>query len=327
MPSAIENDVIATTYSEGAKFSTENNCQQHNISKGSWRARAETLWLKYFAYIEPETDELCYMPPWTVHPKPIEMTYWTMSVVVALFLCVIYVPYDLAFSPQFEWEWVQILWAVTMNSIDILFIIDMGFNFCTAFIEDDVLVLEKRPIARNYLRSWFAFGFISSAAFLLEVLGGAMFSMFKTVRIFKVFRMLKLLRVFKLVNMMNGEVLQDLGIFAKGAKLLFLTTIISHLTACSFYGTVGNSENSWMKDYFATMKPKGSMQGADFETAMGLQQRYIVSFYWAFVTLSTAGWLHVLCLSPLNRQKPHAREHRAFCPAPPSGLVGHKTAA
>jgi hypothetical protein len=46
--------------------------------------------------------------------------------------------------------------------IDLWFLLEIVLNFFTGFYIKGVVVLEKREIAKNYLKSWFAIDLISS---------------------------------------------------------------------------------------------------------------------------------------------------------------------
>lgn len=49
--------------------------------------------------------------------------------------------------------------------IDSWFIIEIGLNFLTAFYEKGILVMNKKRIAKNYLKTWLMVDLVSSIPF------------------------------------------------------------------------------------------------------------------------------------------------------------------
>ena len=71
--------------------------------------------------------------------------------VIALVFTAIYVPVRLAFL-----EKVSITFLVFEYIIDAIFILDIFFNFISAYYDEDHnLMTKKKQIAKNYLRGWF----------------------------------------------------------------------------------------------------------------------------------------------------------------------------
>ena len=65
-------------------------------------------------------------------------------------------PYALAF---YNPEWPTPTWMTVIDVLaDVIFLVDVGLNFNTAYVRafDATLITNKKAIARNYLSGWFA---------------------------------------------------------------------------------------------------------------------------------------------------------------------------
>jgi hypothetical protein len=85
-------------------------------------------------------------------------------------------------------------------------LIDIIFNFNTAFTDDDFTVIDDRKtICIDYLRSWFIIDFLAILPFewFLGGSGGSMNDVVRLARIgrlYKLIKLTKLVRVFKIVK-------------------------------------------------------------------------------------------------------------------------------
>lgn len=85
--------------------------------------------------------------------------FWDLIVSIALLLTCIMTPLTLAFSDELE----KVHWYMILSyTIDGLFVIDIFVNFNAAFFQEEyILVTDRKEIACNYLKGWFAVDFIS----------------------------------------------------------------------------------------------------------------------------------------------------------------------
>ena len=93
---------------------------------------------------------------------------------------------------------------------DLVFLIDLPLNFI--FIEIDKssgeLILDRKRIARLYLKSWFIFDAVGSIPVNLITLlnqhttlnSKYSFQLIKTIKILSIYRMLSIIRMVKVVN-------------------------------------------------------------------------------------------------------------------------------
>jgi hypothetical protein len=155
---------------------------------------------------------------------------------------------------------------------------DVCVSFRLASKVDDVLLVDKREIAKRYAKSWLLVDGTASVAAILEQFLASM-SMMKSTRVLKFFRILKLVRAFKLANMVGGDVQAEVNTGLKMLKLFLISVTFSHLCACAFFGATDRDETSWVRDYLG-----------DGYFRLGIERQYTVALYWAFVTITTVGF-------------------------------------
>ena len=103
-----------------------------------------------------------------IHPSSMFGTLWDFFNMLFVFLCVIIIPFDMAFNMQYDiTTWI-------MNVIDVFFVADLLVNFCTAYYNNDgALEDRRRRICSNYLMGWFLLDFVSAMAGLLGLISTA----------------------------------------------------------------------------------------------------------------------------------------------------------
>ena len=86
---------------------------------------------------------------------------WAFVMSILLIWTAIYVPYRLAFLDEIK------LGVLIMELIiDAIFVLDIiGNFFLPYYAREDVLVTNKREIAKNYLKKWFLIDLISRYTF------------------------------------------------------------------------------------------------------------------------------------------------------------------
>ena len=77
---------------------------------------------------------------------------WDFFIVFLLLVVSILVPYRLAFYPKDSQDWL-----IVYSVIDSCFLIDMILTFFTATVDpaNQMVVTDKKEIAKNYLKFWF----------------------------------------------------------------------------------------------------------------------------------------------------------------------------
>jgi CRP-like cAMP-binding protein len=165
------------------------------------------------------------------------------------------------------------------------------FNFRLAYVDDGELMVRRRPIAYKYVSTWFTIDFISSVSSVLVMIAESpALSMLRSLRILRLLKLLKLLKVARLGALLDAleEIGDELALVARIMKILAWCIGTTHFLACGWYAVglsaCAGAENAcWMSSYF----------GSEW-AAVGLEARYTVALYWAFVSVTTVGYGDVL---------------------------------
>ena len=130
---------------------------------------------------------------------------WSIVIAILLIYTATYMPYKTCFVDESSTRDEIIDWTV-----DVLFMLDILVNFLQATENSDgTWVYQPKRIARNYIRSWFAFDFVSVLPFqLIEQFfkgdqGGDAASynqLIRLARLPRLYRLTKLMRLFKLIK-------------------------------------------------------------------------------------------------------------------------------
>lgn len=200
-------------------------------------------------------------------------TWWDTLVVIMICYGLVMIPFDIAFDVA------RYPWIVFDVSLDLLFIVDVGLNFLTAYMnEDNELIMDFRLIRNHYLRSWFIpdvlasipFGtisyFVNQDSIVLQVV--------KLLKAFRLFRMAHLYRAMANLSVIKGPFLV--------AVLMVFYGIAAHWFGCIFWkiGVIQGGENSWIGKQGSFPNLINSDQG----------DQYFVAVYWAMVTITTLGY-------------------------------------
>ncbi len=157
-----------------------------------------------------------------------------------------------------------------------LFGIDIVLNFLTGYMEEGKLVLDRKRIAKRYLKSWFLIDFLSFFPF--HLFGSVVYQYFGSTDILRTVRLFKALRVFELFKSIrflferpSEDDSKSLEAFNPVTFRLvffgFWTSLFAHWTACG-----------WIQ-----LNP-------EFLAGEPNITRYIRSLYWAVTTLTTIGY-------------------------------------
>merc|ERR1719424_2586403 len=139
--------------------------------------------------------------------------------------------------------------GVLNRIVDVVFLIDLAFNFRTGFVNrHKELVMDPAESRREYLRTWFPLDFVSSIPPVIEVVlvlatGGAGSFDPSAVALLRVLKIAKLLRLAKLMKFADRD-----SAFADSAEdflassssmfamrcwiMIMLSFLLAHLLAC-----------------------------------------------------------------------------------------------
>jgi hypothetical protein len=208
---------------------------------------------------------LVVMDDWIVHPASSFATSWNLLMVAFIMICMLLIPFKMAFGYETHMHGsnIQGFWAIVERIMDCYFFVDIFVNFRMAYIDDDLLVQDRRLIASRYLRGWFLIDFLSTASSVLNELaqsGGAV-AMLRNLRILRLVRLMKLMKLMKLGAILEAldGVAHEMAMIVRILKIFIGTTAVTHLMACGFY-VVGYDEHmkgasSWQAGYIEGFDP------------------------------------------------------------------------
>jgi len=232
--------------------------------------------------IIPDEEQLWALR--VIPPNSAPRIKWELFLGVLILYSAITVPVRVGFDIELVdlYNWARIFDL----TVDLLFCLDMIFNFRVAYYDDyDCLVFEPKQIARRYLQTWFLVDFPTSvpfdhifALFFSSEDDSARFASFKLIRLVKSFKLLKLARVLKLGKSL--EVFEDKvtvnPAVVRMVKLFLKILYLAHILSC-FWVMVTNyneEDNDWIQQ----------QSGGDRTTT------YIIAMYWTHSTLTTVGY-------------------------------------
>ena len=174
------------------------------------------------------------------------------------------------------------------QTVTLSFIVDVCFNFNTAFLdEDERWIVDRGLIAQRYLSGWFWIDAPSSIPVeLLDMILEGDSSSLGLLKFLRLFRLLRLLRLLKLGEYVSAlEIKFDLNLtFLRILTMVLNMLFLAHMLGCFWFYTaamVGLDEDTvtWVSSY-----DDGSALFADAST------QYLYSVYWALTTLTTVGY-------------------------------------
>jgi hyperpolarization activated cyclic nucleotide-gated potassium channel 2 len=217
---------------------------------------------------------------------------WDMSGLIFIIYQSIFIPYRLCFEVEAEGAF-----YVVETMIDVAFMLDIVVAFNTGFYKKGYLVMKRKDIIKHYLKNWFAIDFLASFPYswvlnktTLKSMGvGASGALTKTpqllriIKIFKFLRFLRLLRVLKLKKLLykfEEIIMSDmLNAFLGFFKVITVILFIAHWIGCIFYA-IGASE---LDSGMCWLTISEIHDASNFD-------KYIISLYWAFTTMTTVGY-------------------------------------
>ena len=215
--------------------------------------------------------------------------------VVLLYVCTV-TPFSIAFIgddlQKFPgWE---ILFFLD-RFVDLVFMVDIVFNFRTAWMDvEGHMCFEWKECAVNYMKGWLFIDVVSVIPYDLITVedpdgsgGGGVgqresaLNLLKVLRILRIAKVMRVLRAARILKRMEQQMSIKFGV-VKLVKFFVLIIMASHWMACAYYlaGSLADpsvEHESWIHSH-------------DYPSEYTIGDMYVVSMYWAVMTITTIGY-------------------------------------
>lgn len=221
-----------------------------------------------------------------LEPRGVLRLRWDMVILVSVLFVAFATPMEVAFVPRQE---MNVFLFVANRIIDVLFLLDIVFNFCTPVYSSALrkMLYTHEEIARHYAKSWLLVDVISVIPFDLIALdfedddsaeAVVLLNMTKLLRLTK---LLRILRASRIIRRWESRLAYKY-LTLKLARFVVYLLSLTHWLACGFklVADFENTEDNWLNAYFASLP----------EDVKGVQLEYLASLYWAAATVSTIGY-------------------------------------
>jgi hypothetical protein len=263
---------------------------------------------RLLSQIDPEDGTHYQRQPFMIHPDSLLMFFWSLIMIGVVLVTLMFIPFQVAFDFRASHDGesaAQRLWAILIPLFDVFYWLDIMIHFNLAFVDDSKdLEQDRMKVARHYFKHGFVVDFLSSMAVFAP---SGPSSFLRTLRVLRLTTYVA--RIIKLkdgIDAIQGAVqlITDSQSFAGTVsnigKFFMPCLLFLHLLACGFYyegshnhdhelefklqcsGAAtpnGPTPNGWVWGYW----------GADV-CDLDHYERYVVSIYWAFVTVTTVGY-------------------------------------
>lgn len=219
-------------------------------------------------------------PQYFFQPDSPFLQYWNFILMTAVVYISIFVPIRVGFTIPTE-KPEQILDVL----LDFFFLVDMSFNFRTAYIDNNTKVVIHDPqlVARRYLTGWFTMDLFSSLPIAIMSL---IDESVENLTFFKIFRFLKIFRITRLMRLEFVRDLEYKGIlapsFVRMMKFLVIFMFSLHIITCFFWLVFSREVPE--SDSLTGEEPAGRWGDIDRSEINGsLSRRYTLGLYWSLV--------------------------------------------
>ncbi|XP_023142853.1 potassium voltage-gated channel subfamily H member 8 isoform X1 [Amphiprion ocellaris] len=219
---------------------------------------------------------------------------WDWLILLATFYVAVTVPYNVCFIGDDD----DLTRSTTVSDIavEILFIIDIVFNFRTTYVsKSGQVIFDARQICIHYLTTWFIIDLVAALPF--DLLYAFKVSVVSVVHLLKTVRLLRLLRLLQKMDRYSQHSTVVLTL------LMSMFALLAHWMACIWYiigkmemeANAYNWDIGWLHElgkrlespYFAIGGVNGTGNGPSIRSV------YIASLYFTLSSLTSVGFGNV----------------------------------
>ncbi|KAM4550366.1 voltage-gated delayed rectifier potassium channel KCNH8 [Fundulus diaphanus] len=219
---------------------------------------------------------------------------WDWLILLATFYVAVTVPYNVCFIGDDD----DLTRSTTVSDIgvEILFIIDIIFNFRTTFVsKSGQVIFNARQICIHYLTTWFIIDLVAALPF--DLLYAVKVSVVSVVHLLKTVRLLRLLRLLQKMDRYSQHSTVVLTL------LMSMFALLAHWMACIWYiigkmemeANAYNWDIGWLHELGKRLEsPYGGMVEVN-ATGSGpsIRSVYIASLYFTLSSLTSVGFGNV----------------------------------
>jgi CRP-like cAMP-binding protein len=217
---------------------------------------------------------------------------WDMFMLVLIVYYAVTVPLTVGFNLEPWSEWLELI-------LNLFFIADIMFNFRTPFLRKGQLVMDKREIAKHYIKTWFFVDFIASLPFDIYQMFNKdnnntfVFRLNKMIRLIRIFKLLRLLKLSRILHRMLQYTRLNPSVFLL-LKMLSVTFFTWHWCACLYWLTASTE----FDDNEPIRFPDGFLPPEDIEVS-GMSHKYAWAFFYS-ISLTTGVGVDVVANNPME---------------------------
>ena len=230
---------------------------------------------------------------------------WDVICGIAILYSIVVVPYSIGFTTD---STPSESTSALNKLVDVIFFLDVCITFRTALFDPttNLLVIDKRLIAKHYISFWFWIDIASTVPFDSIIEASMLDNRTNStqLRTIKLLRILRLSRLSKLHRLLKSQSLKDflershiplsiVSVFVLALQIF----LVAHIIACFWYFITTNlatgmiipdnyihSDDSNSVGEYLTWATEFNFINEDTVT------QYIISLFWSFQTLLTVGY-------------------------------------
>ncbi|XP_051927537.1 potassium voltage-gated channel subfamily H member 8 isoform X1 [Hippocampus zosterae] len=217
---------------------------------------------------------------------------WDWLILLATFYVAVTVPYNVCFIGDDD----DLTRSTTVSDIavEILFILDIVFNFCTTYVsKSGQVIFDARQICFHYLTTWFIIDLVAALPF--DLLYAFKVSVVSVVHLLKTVRLLRLLRLLQKMDRYSQHSTVVLTL------LMSMFALLAHWMACIWYiiGKMEMEANSynwdigWLHELAKRLESPYYPLGSANTSGPTIRSVYVASLYFTLSSLTSVGFGNV----------------------------------